>query len=93
MSHESLARQVLLATPTGKRPKNRPRTRWSDYISDLARSPLGVEPAELYIRLLKTVRYFAYSQGCWPRHPPKWKIGNEIDEYVTSSAAHCTADR
>ena len=35
------------STPTGKRPKARPRTRWSDYISDLSWSRLGVEPAEL----------------------------------------------
>jgi len=32
----------LQSTPTGKRSRGRPRTRWSDYISDL-----GVEPAEL----------------------------------------------
>jgi len=42
-----IGRQVLLATPTGKRPIVRPRTRWSDYISDHAWSRLGVEPAEL----------------------------------------------
>ena len=47
MSQERLARQVLLATPAGKRPRGRPRTRWRDYISDLAWSSLGVEPAEL----------------------------------------------
>jgi len=33
----------LQSTPTGKRPKVYPRTRWPYYISDL-----GVEPAELY---------------------------------------------
>ena len=37
----------LHATPTGKRPKVRPRTRWRDYISNLAWSRLGVETAEL----------------------------------------------
>ena len=47
MSQERLARQVLLATPTEKRLRGCPRTRWSDYISDLAWSRLGVEPAEL----------------------------------------------
>jgi len=31
-----LARQDLLVTPTGKRPRGRPRTRWPDYICDLA---------------------------------------------------------
>ena len=36
MPHERMARQVLLATPTGKRPRGCPRTKWSDSISDLA---------------------------------------------------------
>jgi len=40
-------RQVLLAKPTGKLPIGRLRLKWSDYISDLAYSRLGVEPAEL----------------------------------------------
>ena len=44
-----IVRQVLLATPTGKRPRGRPRTRWCDYISDLARYRLSVEPAELCV--------------------------------------------
>ena len=47
MSQKRWARQVLLATSTGKRPRCRPKTRWSDYISDLARFRLGVEPADL----------------------------------------------
>ena len=47
MSQERLSRQALLAKPSGKRPRGRPRPRWSNYISDLAWSRLGVEPAEL----------------------------------------------
>ena len=39
--------RVLLATPAGKRLRGCPRTRWRDYISELAWSRLGVEPAEL----------------------------------------------
>jgi len=42
MHHEILARQVLLAKPTGKRPSGLPRSGWNDYISDLAWSSLGV---------------------------------------------------
>jgi len=34
-------------TPKEKRLRSRPRTRWSDYISDLAWSRLGEETAEL----------------------------------------------
>ena len=37
----------LQSSTTGKRPKVCPRSRWRDYISDLARYRLDVEPAEL----------------------------------------------
>jgi len=37
----------LHSAPTGKQPKVCLRTKWRDYISDLAWSRLGVEPAEL----------------------------------------------
>jgi len=43
-----LVRQVLLDISTGKRARGRPRTRWRDYISDVACYHLGVEPAELF---------------------------------------------
>jgi len=36
----------LLDTPAGNQPNRRPRTRWSDYVSDLTWSGLGVEQAE-----------------------------------------------
>jgi len=48
MSLETLARQVLLAALTRKRPRVRPKTRWSGYTSDMGvvrifsrRGPLG----------------------------------------------------
>ena len=47
MPLKRLVRQVLLAKPMGKRPKCRPRTRWRDFITDLAWSRLCVETAEL----------------------------------------------
>jgi len=47
MPHERSARQVLLAKLKGKRPRGRPRTRRSDYISDLVWSRLGVGLAEV----------------------------------------------
>ena len=37
----------LQSTSTGKRASDLPRTRWRDYISDLAWFRLGVDPAEL----------------------------------------------
>jgi len=47
MSQKRWARQDLLVTLTGKRPRSRPRTRLCDYISNLAWSRLDVEPADL----------------------------------------------
>ena len=37
-----------MATLTRKRHRGRPRTKWSDSISDLALSRLGVKPEELF---------------------------------------------
>uniref|UniRef100_A0A8C6L8D1 Reverse transcriptase domain-containing protein n=1 Tax=Nothobranchius furzeri TaxID=105023 RepID=A0A8C6L8D1_NOTFU len=39
--------EVFRARPTGRRPKGRPRTRWRDYVSHLARERLGIPPEEL----------------------------------------------
>ncbi|KAK3564684.1 hypothetical protein QTP86_024812, partial [Hemibagrus guttatus] len=39
--------EVFRACPTGKRPRGRPRTRWRDYVSQLAWECLGVPPEEL----------------------------------------------
>ena len=42
-----LPREVFGACPTGRRPRDRPRTRWRDYISQLAWERLGVLLEEL----------------------------------------------
>uniref|UniRef100_A0A671X7J4 Reverse transcriptase domain-containing protein n=1 Tax=Sparus aurata TaxID=8175 RepID=A0A671X7J4_SPAAU len=42
-----LPREVFLACPAGKRPRGRPRTRWCDYITQLAWERLGILPEEL----------------------------------------------
>ena len=39
--------EVFLACPAGRRPRGRPRTRWSDYVTRLAWECLGVLPEEL----------------------------------------------
>ncbi|KAI3366038.1 hypothetical protein L3Q82_009865 [Scortum barcoo] len=39
-----LPREVFQACPTGRRPRERPRTRWRDYVSRLAWECLGVPP-------------------------------------------------
>jgi len=51
-----LVRQVLLATLAGKQARG-PKTRWRDYISDLAWSRLCVDRGNFLILLL-IVRYF-----------------------------------
>ena len=64
-----------IAKPTRKRPRGRPTTRWSDYISDLDLPSLSVElaePSEMYLSLV----------GLLSRGPPPkkqaWKWMNEI---------------
>ncbi|KAI3355238.1 hypothetical protein L3Q82_018092, partial [Scortum barcoo] len=42
-----LPREVFQACPTGRRPQGRPRTRWRDYVSQLAWERLGIPPEEL----------------------------------------------
>ena len=42
-----LPREVYQACPTGSRPRGRPRTRWRNYISDLAKERLGIPEPEL----------------------------------------------
>ena len=37
----------FLAGPAGRRPRGRPRTRWSDYVTRLAWERLGILPEEL----------------------------------------------
>ena len=47
MSHERTAKQLMDALPHGKKPRGRPRTRWRNYVKDLAWSRLGIPPAKL----------------------------------------------
>lgn len=42
-----LLREVFQACPAGRRPRGRPRTRWRDYISNLAWEHLGIPQSEL----------------------------------------------
>ena len=39
--------KLIDARPNGKRPRGRPRTRWRNYVEDLARSRLEIPPAKL----------------------------------------------
>jgi len=68
MTHKSLLRHVQLFKLTGKQPRGHPRPRWSNYISTLAWSRLGVEPAEL--SEIAVDCDVSKSSGCCPRDPP-----------------------
>jgi len=72
MSQERMPRQVLLATPTGNRPRGWPSTKWSGYISYLAWSRRSVN----YQRLLLTAaRCFGSPLGLLPWKPPRENAG------------------
>ena len=47
MLQERLPKQALLAKANGRRPAERPRTRWTDYIEDLGWNRLGLRPSEM----------------------------------------------
>ena len=47
MSHERTAKQLKNALPSDKRPRERPRTRWRNYVENLAWSRLENPPAKL----------------------------------------------
>ena len=49
MSHEQTAKQLMDAFPSGKRPIVQPRTRWQNYVEDLALSRCGIPPAKLML--------------------------------------------
>jgi len=77
MPHERLARHVRLEKPTGKRPRRRPRTRWSGYISDIAWSRLVVDPAELPEIAVDREVFRVLLRLLHPR-PPRGKAGMKI---------------
>jgi len=64
----AVTRQETLASPVGYThgARGRTRTRWRDYIFDLAFSRFKIEPAN-FQKLLKTVRLFARFWAVTPR--------------------------
>ena len=71
----------LQSTPMGKWPKVCPRTKWRDYVSNLACSHLGVEPAELSDISVDREIIWVLLGLLPPRLSPKaklaWKLVNE----------------
>ena len=49
MSHERTAKQLMDALPRGKRPRERSRTRWRNYVEDLAWSRFRIPSAKLLL--------------------------------------------
>ena len=47
MPQERLPKQALHAKANGRRPVERPRTRWTDYIEDLGWNRLGLRPSKM----------------------------------------------
>lgn len=44
---EATLGEVFCASPTGRRPQKKPRSRWRVYFSQLAWEPLGILPEDL----------------------------------------------
>jgi len=84
MFQERLARHVMLVKPTGKQPRGRPRTKWSDYISDLARYRRGVDPAEIS-EIADVCEVFRVLAGLLPRrfYSKKKRIGKWMNIFKT----------
>jgi len=68
----------LQPTPKGKRPRGRPRTRCLDYISDLAWSRFGLEPAELS-GIAVDCEVFRVLLGLLPPRISQRKSGHKIE--------------
>ena len=49
MSHKQTKKQLMDALPSGKRPGGQPRTRWQNYVEDLAWSHLEIPPVKLLL--------------------------------------------
>jgi len=76
----------LQSTPTGKWPKGHPRTRWRDYIFDLAWSRLGVELAELS-EITVDREIFRVLPGLLPPATlPKDKAGTKMSKWMSMQA-------
>jgi len=73
----------LQSTSTGKRPRVRPRTRWRDYISDLAWSSHGVEPAELSEIAVDREAFRVILEFCCPAALPKGKSGTKMSGWMS----------
>ena len=49
MTHEQTAKQLIDALPSAKKLRGRPRTRWQNYVEDLAWSRLEISPSKLIL--------------------------------------------
>ncbi len=63
------SRKVFRARPTGRRPRGRPRTRWRDYVSQLAWERLGVPPRKSWRKCLGRGKSGHLCLDCCPPDP------------------------
>ena len=79
---DGLARHDLLASPKGKWPRYRPRTRWHDCVSNLVWSCLGGESAERYGFAVDSEIFWVHLGLLPPRPSPEekmlWKRINKL---------------
>ena len=61
MTDDRTAHQLLLALPSGRRPRGCPRIRWRNYAEDLAWSRLGIPPTEFFCQ--RTMQFLFFSQN------------------------------
>jgi len=78
MPQEKLSRQVLLVSSAVRLTRGRPRSKWSDYIFDLAWSRAGVEPAGLS-EIAVDREVFQILFGVLFRSPIQGKSGNKMN--------------
>jgi len=70
----------LQSSPAGKLSRSRPRARWRDYISGLAWSRLGVEPAEVYLIAVDREVFRVFLGLLPPATLPKGKPVTKMNE-------------
>jgi len=90
MPQEKLSRQVLLVSSAVRLTRGRPRSKWSDYIFDLAWSRAGVEPAGLS-EIAVDREVFQILFGVLFRSPIQGKSGNKMNGWNMPSVIHTCA--
>ena len=76
MPQERLPKQALLAKANGRRPVERPRIRWTDYIEDLGWNRLGFHPSEM-MEVMKDREVWQLNLELLPPQPSRKRSNEE----------------